>query len=254
MRVSTHELVLPVPSLGDYIEFHRKRLGLTREVLGQRAFLSARTIQKLERGEQTGLAPASQESLGRALEFTTEHEFRHLDDLTRIEVARPWFPPNMRSEVTADERALLDDLMPQPAAFCNWRWDTVAANAAYEELYPGRMAVVNAMVWLFGPIGRRVVVNWEAEVSSDVARMRGICAHFGNPEPGLSLLAELQHDPDFARIWLRREVSFDRPVNEPQLLHTDSGPVSVTMQLQSLPARRDLLHLCVGVVRPYVPA
>lgn len=42
MRVSTHELVLPVPSLGDYIEFHRKRLGLTREVLGQRAFLSAR--------------------------------------------------------------------------------------------------------------------------------------------------------------------------------------------------------------------
>ncbi|MCU1641997.1 MAG: hypothetical protein JWN03_2272 [Nocardia sp.] len=130
----------------------------------------------------------------------------------------------------------------------------MAANDAYEALFPQRVELGNAMHWLFGP-GRKLVVNWEAEVTSDVARMRGICAHFGNPPAGISLLAELQNDPDFARLWLRREVSYDRPVDEPQYIYTASGPVSVTMQLQSLPAQKDLLQLCVGVVRPYrVPA
>ncbi|MEC3952638.1 helix-turn-helix transcriptional regulator [Nocardia sp. CDC153] len=86
--MSSDELKLPLPSLGDYVEFHRKRLGLTREALGQRAFLSARTIQKLERGEQIGLSRPTQESLGRALGLTTADEFRHLDDLTRVHLPR----------------------------------------------------------------------------------------------------------------------------------------------------------------------
>ncbi|UFS99258.1 helix-turn-helix transcriptional regulator [Nocardia huaxiensis] len=48
-----NEPTLPLPSLGDYIEFHRKRLGLTRKALGQKAFLAARTIQKLERADRS---------------------------------------------------------------------------------------------------------------------------------------------------------------------------------------------------------
>ncbi|MEV6769804.1 helix-turn-helix transcriptional regulator [Nocardia sp. NPDC051030] len=130
------ELMLPLPSLGDYIEFHRKRLGLTREGLGRRAHLSPRTIQKLESGERTGLSAGSLGSLGE----------------------------------------------------------------------------------------------------------------------GLALLAELQHDADFARLWLERRVAFDRSVDEPQYIYTGSGAVSVTMQLQSLPSRADRLHLCVGVVRPLTDA
>lgn len=249
--MSPHQLTLPLPSLGDYVEFHRKRLKLTREALGKRAHLSARTIQKLERGEQTGLSQPSLDSLANALELSARDERRHLDELTRVHIPRPWFPQSVRSEATPDERAMLDDLMPHPAAFCNIRWDVVVANEAYEALFPGRVEIGNAIRWLFAPAGRKAVLNWEAEAASDVSRMRGILAHFGNPAVGIELLAELQHDPDFAVLWLRREVSYDRPVEEPQHINTDSGPVTVTMRLQSMPARLDWLHLCVGVVRPY---
>ncbi|AYF78435.1 XRE family transcriptional regulator [Nocardia yunnanensis] len=251
MLVSADELKLPLPSLADYVHFHRKRLGSTREALGQRAFLSARTIQKLERGEQTGLSLPTQQSLGRALGLDHPDEFRHLDDLTRVHIPRPSIPEVVRAEVTAAERAMLEDLMPRPAAYCNWRWDVIAANDAYEQLFPGRVAAGNVMHWLFGPIGRKIMATWDEETPNDVARMRGICAYFGNPEPGVALLRDLQDDPDFARLWLTRKVRFDRGVEEPQHVHTDAGPVSVTMQLQSFPAGREFLHLCVAVVRPY---
>ncbi|MEC3916216.1 helix-turn-helix domain-containing protein [Nocardia sp. CDC160] len=249
--MSSDELKLPLPSLGDFVEFHRKRLGLTREQLGKRAFLSARTIQKLERGEQTGLSQPTQESLGRALGLTTPVEFRHLDDLTRVHIPRPWLTEGMRTEVTAAERAMLDDLMPRPAAYCNWAWEVIAANDAYERLFPGRVAAANLAYWLFGPIGREIMMDWPTESANVVARMRSIMAYFGNPEIGLSLLRGLQDDRDFARLWLTRCVGMDRGVDEPQYVWTDAGPVGVTMQLQSLPATRESLHLCVAVVRPY---
>ncbi|GAB0107189.1 hypothetical protein JMUB6875_61820 [Nocardia sp. JMUB6875] len=250
--MSSDELKLPVPSLADYVAYHRKRLRLTREQLGQRAFLSARTIQKLERGEQTGLSLPTQEALGRALGLTTEDEFRHLDDLTRVHISRPWLGEGMRSEATAAEQAMLDDLMPRPAAYCNWAWEAIAANDAYERLFPGRLSYGNLMLWLFGPIGREILVEWETEASNVVARMRGILTHFGNPAIGVAVLRALQDDPDFARLWLTRRVGFDRGLDEPQHVYTDAGPVSVTMQLQSFPPGREHLHLCVAVVRPYV--
>lgn len=251
MRVSSDELKLPLPSLADYVHFHRKRLGLTREALGHRAFLSARTIQKLERGEQTGLSQPTQQALGRALGLTSPAEFKHLDDLTRVHISRPWSPEVVRTEVTAAEQAMLDDLMPSPAAYCNWSWDVIAANDAYEKLFPGRVAAGNVMLWLFGPMGRKVMASWADEIPNDVARMRGIMTHFGNPEPGIQVLRALQDDPDFARLWLTRSVGFDRGVEEPQHVHTEAGPVSVSMQLQSFPAGREFLHLCVAAVRPY---
>ncbi|MFE3192635.1 helix-turn-helix domain-containing protein [Nocardia sp. NPDC059240] len=251
MRVSSDELKLPLPSLADYVHFHRTRLGLTREALGQRAFLAARTIQKLERGEQTGLSKPTQESLGRALGLTTPAEFRHLNDLTRLHDPQPWPPDVLRTEVTASERAMLDNLMPTPAAYCNWAWEVIAANDAYQKLFPERVAAGSVMLWVFGPVGRRILVHWEEEVTNLVARMRGISAHFGNPEVGIRVLRALQDDPDFARLWLTRRVGFDRGVEEPQYLYTDSGPVSVSMQLQSFPVGRDFLHLCIAAVRPY---
>ncbi|MFB7719350.1 helix-turn-helix domain-containing protein [Nocardia sp. NPDC056100] len=245
------ELQLPLPTLGDYIEFHRKRLKLSREALGKRAYLSARTIQKLERGEQTGLTASSLNSLAQALELTGAAELRHLDELTRVHIPRPWLPIALRTEVTAEERAMLDDLMPQPAAYCNERWDVVAANDTYQALFPGRVEAGNVLRWLLSPIGRQTVVNWEAEVADNIGRMRAILAHFGNSELGVALLAELQDDPDFARIWLERKVWFDRALDEPQHLRGPTGPLSVVMQLQSVSTQLDRLHLCVAVVRPY---
>ncbi|MFI9508407.1 helix-turn-helix domain-containing protein [Nocardia sp. NPDC052566] len=250
-RMSPRELMLPLPSLADYISFHRGRLGLTRPALAKRAYVSIGTITKLERGEQTGLNPSTLNSLAEALELTTADERRHLDELTRVHIPRPWFPQELRSEVTEHERAMLDALMPQPAAYCNERWDVVAANEAYEALFPGRLEAVNAMRWLFSPAGRAAIVDWETEAAADVARMRGILAHFGNPAVGVALLSQLQSDPDFARLWLERRVRFDRAVDEPEHVHTASGPVSVTMQLQSLPAQVDWLHLVIAVVHPY---
>lgn len=249
--MSPDDLILPLPSLGDYLEFHRKRLGLTREALGRRAFLAPRTIQKLERGEQTGLTEASQLSLAHALGLTSDHERRHLDDLTRVHLPRPWLPTHLRSDVTPGERAFLDDLMPRPAAYCNLAWEVVAANDAYETLFPGRVAANNVMLWLFGPQGRKTMLHWDTEVTNVVARMRGMYAHFGNPQVGIQLLAHLQHDPDFARLWLDRRVSFDRSVDEPQYVRTAAGPVTVRMQLQSVPSARDHLHLCIAVVSPH---
>ncbi|WP_405166739.1 helix-turn-helix transcriptional regulator [Nocardia sp. NBC_01499] len=241
---------MPLPTLADYVAFHRKRLKLTRVALSGRAHLSARTIQKLETGEQLSLTESSLNSLARALDLTSEDQRRHLDELTRVHKPRPWLPLQLRFEVTADERAMLDDLMPQPAAYCNESWAVVAANAAYRDLFPGRVEAGSVLLWQFSEIGRKTIVNWEAEVTGTVARMRGILAHFGNPALGVALLAELAKDPDFVEIWLRREVGFDRAVDEPQHIYTATGPVTVIMQLQSVSTRLDRLHLCVGVVRP----
>ncbi|MEV0251181.1 helix-turn-helix domain-containing protein [Nocardia sp. NPDC050712] len=249
--MSHGELTVPLPTLADYVAFHRKRLKLTRAALGGRAHLAARTIQKLETGEQLSLTESSLNSLARALDLNHEDQRRHLDELTRVHKPRPWLPTELRFDATADERAMLDDLMPQPAAYCNESWTVVAANAAYRELFPGRVEAGNILLWQFSAIGRKTIVNWDTEVTGTVSRMRGILAHFGNPALGAVLLNELAKDPDFVEIWMRREVGFDRAVDEPQHIYTATGPVTVIMQLQSVAARLDRLHLCVGVVRPY---
>lgn len=246
-----HSLTLPLPSLADYITWHRQRLGLTRKALGTRAFVAEGTIRKLETGELKKVGDKVLESLATALELQSPDQRRHLSELTRVDIPRPWIPSEFRPDLSAEELAALSDLMPQPAAYHNERWDVIAANDAYEQLFPGIRSAGNVLLWLFSAGGRAQMIDWTAEVTGIVAKTRGFMAHFGNPDWAVQLVTELQDDPDFARLWLEREVEYDRSLDTPMHVWTADGPRTVAMQFRPLTERPDLLHMAIAFPRPY---
>ncbi|MEV6773928.1 helix-turn-helix domain-containing protein [Nocardia sp. NPDC051030] len=243
-------LTLPLPTLGDFVRFHRERLGLTREELAARTFVSTNYLKNFENGSREKVGESTLDALHAALELTTEEGRRHLGDLSRVHARRPWMAHVLRNELDNVERELLSNIV-QPAAYCNERWDVVEANAAYLKYFPGRDRIPNVILWTFSEYGRTTLVDWENEAVGQVSRMRATMAHFGNPDFGRQLLFELQDDPDFSRMWLTRDLHFNRPVAAPVHLYTDEGPISLTMHVRPMPDGADLLHLCVGNARPY---
>ncbi|MFD3511238.1 helix-turn-helix domain-containing protein [Nocardia sp. NPDC058666] len=246
------QFALPLPSIGDYFRWARERAGMTRQALSDRTNVAYGTIRKIESGEQKRVGDSVLRPLITTLNLTSAAQLRYIDELNRVEIRRFWIADGVRADLCDAERAQLTALTHVAAAYLNERWDIIGANDAYEALFPGIRAAGNVMRWLFSETGRRIVIGWEDEAAETVALTRGLMAHFGNPEWGRRLVSELQHDSDFRRLWMGREIAYDRTADSPIHIWTPSGPVTVVMQFRPVTQRPDLLHLALAFPQPYV--
>ncbi|MFD3511013.1 helix-turn-helix domain-containing protein [Nocardia sp. NPDC058666] len=250
--MSKKDIGLYAPTLANHLTWARERAGLTAPALDLRANVSVSLIRKLESGEKKNTSEQTLRSLASGLALTGATQWRYLSDLNRMHIPKPWSKSEVAASLTAAEQEQLRELSGIAAAFLNERWDILGSTPRYEELFPGIGTVGNVARWLFSDAGRRTVVDWEDEAAQVAALMRGLMAHFDNPEWGRVLISELGDDADFDRLWRERGVAYDRTAESPIYVRTASGPMKVVMQFRPVTERPDMVHLALAFPQPPV--
>lgn len=177
----------------------RRVAGLRREELARLAGISEPYLVRLEQGVDRHPSPQVLRSLARALELDADAS-AHLHAL-----AGPAAPvPPSPTEVSADVQRLLDAWTDRPAYVRDRCFDVLAANKharALAPMYePGRNLV--RAVFL-DPASRRLFPDW-AEVAAQTAAALRAEADPRDPRT-VRLVAELEADEEFRRLWARHE-------------------------------------------------
>ncbi|MFF4275746.1 helix-turn-helix domain-containing protein [Streptomyces sp. NPDC001536] len=176
----------------------RRVAGLRREELARLAGISEPYLVRLEQGVDR--QPSSQvlRALARALELDAD-AWAHL-----LALAGPGPVPPSRTEVSTDVHRLLDAWAGRPAYVRDRCLDVLAANKwarALSPMYePGRNL---ARAVFLDPASRRLFPDW-AEVAAQTAAALRAEADLRDSRT-VRLVAELETDEEFHRLWVRHE-------------------------------------------------
>ncbi|MFC1473138.1 helix-turn-helix domain-containing protein [Rhodococcus sp. D-46] len=223
------------PSLGDYIRGLRERGtevggGMTRQMLATAMHTSVAYVAKLEAGRAKSPSVSVLQAISETFELTP-HEVRHLYNLARQT------PTERESEPVTDgvgtqifelrERRALDALNPHPASYLDERWNLIACNSAYDELFPGLVENGNVLRWFFfGDQSRSIMVDWTDEAKLTVAWFRALMGRYYYADWAQSLLSELNEVPIFREFWSLGEVSFGRDNPLMKVRHPETREVT----------------------------
>jgi len=189
----------------------RRTPGLRREEVAQLAGIGTTWYTWLEQGRATGVSDQVLDAVARVLRMTAA-ERRHLAVLSGRAPAKR--TPLM--EVRPENTALLEQLLPFPAAVQTDAYDLIAANRTYRHLFRDLDALPvedrNCAWLLFTDPGWRGALPDEDEVLPDiVARLRGRHAEHRGRGRVDELVTRLRGtSEDFARLWERGDVADDR--------------------------------------------
>ncbi|MEU3413789.1 helix-turn-helix transcriptional regulator [Streptomyces sp. NPDC006658] len=200
--------------LGDFLKARRGRIapadaavpaggrrrvaGLRREELAQLAGISEPYLVRLEQGIDRHPSPQVLRSLARALKLDADAS-AHLHAL-----AGPAPVPPSRTEVSEDVHRLLDAWTDRPAYVRDRCFDVLAANKQARALAPMYEPGRNLVRAVFlDPASRRLFPDW-AEVAAQTAAALRAEADLRDPET-VRLVAELETDEEFRRLWMRHE-------------------------------------------------
>ncbi|ACU73225.1 transcriptional regulator, XRE family [Catenulispora acidiphila DSM 44928] len=176
----------------------RRVAGLRREELARLAGISEPYLTRLEQGVDRHPSPQVLSALARALELDADASAHF------YALAAPDSEPSAEPEVSEDVHRLLDAWADTPAYVRNRRFDVLAANkparalaAMYE---PGRNL---AREMFFSAQVRRLLPDWPQIAEQTVAALRAE-ADVRDPQT-VQLIAELEGDEDFRRLWVRHD-------------------------------------------------
>ncbi len=140
---------------------------------------------------------------------------------------------------------VLRSLDPLPASVINGRYDLLAKNAAYQDLFAAwhELPCVhrNALWCCFAePDNRTTLRNFDEEAAHLVARLRAEYAkHIGDPEWEHDIQRLCEHSPDFAELWARHEVA--APAERlREFVHPEVGLLRLANTELTVPAEADL--------------
>lgn len=186
----------------------RRTAGLRREEVALLAGVGVTWYTWLEQGRSINVSAQVLDSVARTLRLNTA-EREHLYQLAEAA------PKHLPKTTTVPDTLLemLRSLAPLPASVINGRYDVLAKNQPYENLFQlwHELPCVhhNALWCCFAEdSGREQFVNYNEEVRHIVARLRAEYArHVGDPvwEEDIRRLAE--RSPEFAQLWARHEVA-----------------------------------------------
>jgi transcriptional regulator with XRE-family HTH domain len=200
-RVSPEAVGLP-PGL------RRRTAGLRREEVALLAGVGVTWYTWLEQGRSINASAQVLDAVARTLGLNMV-EREHLYQLA--EAAPKFHAPT--GEVPDTVLQVLHSLDPLPAAVINGRYDLVAKNAAYEDLFRAWHALPcvhrNTLWCCFAEPGNRISLrNFDEEAGHLVARLRAEYAkHIGDPEWEDDIRRLCERSPDFAAMWSRHEVA-----------------------------------------------
>ncbi|MGW7255554.1 helix-turn-helix transcriptional regulator [Streptomyces sp. NPDC054834] len=187
----------------------RRTPGLRREEVAQLSGVGVTWYTWLEQGRPINASPQVLDAVARTLRLD-QPEREHLYRLAEVP-----FDPSPEQPVQAvgpEVQALIDALDPLPAAVYNSRYDILATNPAYRDLFvvPDtlRLAVPNVLWTLFVlPEEACPVVQRERELPMMVATLRSSYGrHVGEPAWEDFIRTLSAASPRFAELWANGEV------------------------------------------------
>ncbi|MGO1355506.1 helix-turn-helix transcriptional regulator [Brachybacterium tyrofermentans] len=204
-RVTPEQVGLP--PLG-----RRRTPGLRREEVAQLSGIGTTWYTWLEQGRATGVSDQVLEAVARVLRMT-EAERNHLFVLADRAPSKAAPLMALRPEHTA----LLEQLLPFPAAVQTDAYEIVASNRAYRYLFSDLDALPvqdRNCAWLLftDPVWRGSLPDETLVLPDIVARLRARRAeHRGEPSWDELVDRLLTHSADFRALWDRYEVADDQP-------------------------------------------
>ncbi|WP_329417028.1 helix-turn-helix transcriptional regulator [Streptomyces sp. NBC_00704] len=190
----------------------RRTPGLRREEVAQLSGVGVTWYTWLEQGRPINASAQVLDAVARTLRLDPP-EREHLYHLAEVPFASP--PEALVQSVGAEIQGIIDALAPRPAVVYNSRYDILAANAVYRDLFiaptAGAAARVpaNAMWRLFTvPEEDCPLLFRDRELRMMVATLRASYGlHAGEPA-WEDFIAELaQASPPFAQLWASGDVA-----------------------------------------------
>lgn len=212
--------------------YGRRRVpGLRRDELAESAGVSVQYLTRLEQGVDRHPSPQVLDALAAALRLDPDAA-AHLHVL-----AAPPAEPHRAREAGTDVRQLLDSWGSTPAYVRDGRFDVLMANKAAMMLspmyHPGRNLVRDVFL---DPDAHSLFPDWPDIAEQTVAALRA-AADPRDPQTA-ALVAELQSDADFRRLWGRHDVRPSR--NEIKRFdHPDAGRLTLRRQTLTIAGADD---------------
>ncbi len=163
----------------------------------------------LEQGRPIKASGQVLDAVARALRLDDD-EREHLYELADLPL-RVTAVPSLA--VSPPVREVIATLDPLPAVVINSRWDVLARNAAYEQLFAywhDNPCEMTNMLWcvFMEPNVRSRYLNFEEEAPRSVAQLRAAFAgHLGEPAWTDFIRKLTEGSEDFARMWARHDVA-----------------------------------------------
>lgn len=189
--------------------FRRRTPGLRREEVAQLSGVGVTWYTWLEQGRPINASAQVLDAVARTLRLDTP-EREHLYHLAEVPYTPVQGPPAL--SVGPEVQGVIDALVPRPAVVYNARYDILAANQVYRDLFldgGGPSTPRNALWTLFTvPEERCPLMFRETELPMMVATLRAAYGlHAGEPswEEFISRLSAAS--PEFARLWQAGDVA-----------------------------------------------
>ncbi|HWD05686.1 MAG TPA: helix-turn-helix transcriptional regulator [Amycolatopsis sp.] len=202
----------------------RRTPGLRREELALLAGISATWLTYLEQGRDVRPSAQVLDALARALRLTRAEQ-EHLHRLAGEAVV-----PEEAAEEAAPEVAAVPALLgDNPAYVTGVCYDLLAHNAAAAELFQGMGPGGNVVRWTFTePAAREVLLDWEREARTILARLRAIAGRYPGHPRVTRLVAELtEASPEVREWWPQYDIQFSH-AGRKRLRHPRLGVITVS--------------------------
>ncbi len=220
----------------------RRTPGLRREEVALLAGVGISWYTWLEQGRPINASIQVLDSVARTLQLA-EPEREHL---YRLAEATPLRPPRTADPDDELLREIVDALDPTPAVLTNDRYDIVAANQAYRDLFSEwhtLPCIQKNMLWcvVTEPRAKTAMLNYATEVPYMVARLRAAYgAHIGDPAWEEDVARLIQLCPEFEQLWSRHEVA-EPETRIRRIVHPDAGEITLRVTELAVAAHPDLL-------------
>jgi transcriptional regulator with XRE-family HTH domain len=224
----------------------RRTPGLRREEVALLAGVGVSWYTWLEQGREINVSTQVLDALAGTLKLDRAERW-HMYVLAE---AVPVAVTTGRCSVTEAIMEILHALDPLPATVTDTRFDILAENAAYEDLFRdwhSLPCIHRNSLWctLTEPTARDKFPQYEESIRRQVARLRAAYArHVGDPdwEEDIRRLSSLSSE--FAELWARQEVAEFEPSIR-TFIHPEAGPLTFTtseLQVPATPAARIVVY------------
>jgi transcriptional regulator with XRE-family HTH domain len=227
----------------------RRTPGLRREELALLAGVGVSWYTWLEQGREINVSTQVLDALARTLRLDRAERW-HMYVLAE---AVPVAVNTGRGQVTEELTEILHSLDPLPAVVTDARFDILAENDAYRDLFSdwhSLPCIHRNTLWctLTEPTARDKFPQYEESVRYQVARFRAAYArHVGDQDWEEDIRRLTLLSSEFAELWARHEVAEFRPSTR-TFVHPHAGALTFTTNELQVPATPE------GRLAVYTPA
>ncbi|WP_329317758.1 helix-turn-helix transcriptional regulator [Streptomyces sp. NBC_01262] len=225
----------------------RRTPGLRREEVAQLSGVGVTWYTWLEQGRPINASVQVLDAIARTLRLDVT-ERQHLYRLAGVPFVRDDIPD--ADVVGGEVQGIIDALDPLCAVVYNARYDVLASNAAYRDLFPGVRFVGrsdrNVLLRLFsGPSCCSAFVNRDDELPRMVAQMRTAYGrHVGEPAWESFIERMIRTSAEFAQMWASGDVA---PPGQriKHIQHASVGSIkmsTVSLAIDGMPEHRVVVY------------